>query len=62
VTDFKDQMIEAVERGECSEDEAYDHVRDSLADAADRRKAEDEEGPITEGPTGVAGFLSSRHV
>jgi hypothetical protein len=34
--DFEDRMIEAVERGECSEDEAYDYVRDSLADAAER--------------------------
>jgi hypothetical protein len=40
--DFEDQMIEAVERGECSEDEAYDHVRESMADAADRARDEEQ--------------------
>lgn len=47
--DMKDRMIEAYERGECSYDGAYDHVRESLADSADqRRKAERESGPDRE--------------
>jgi hypothetical protein len=42
---MEDRMIEAIERGECSEDDAYDHVRESLADRADQqRKAEKENG------------------
>jgi hypothetical protein len=34
--DFEDRMIEAIERGECSPEDAYDHVRETMADAADR--------------------------
>ena len=45
--DMKDRMIEAFERGECSYEESYDYVRESLADAADRRrKAERESGGV----------------
>lgn len=42
--DFKDQMIDAIERGYADENDAYDYVRDSLAAAADeQRKREREE-------------------
>lgn len=43
--DFKDQMIEAYERGDCSYEGAYDHVRESMADAADARRKADKENP-----------------
>lgn len=43
--DFKDQMIDAIERGYATEYDAYDYVRDRMADAADlARKREKEEG------------------
>lgn len=38
MSDFKDRMIEAYERGECSYEGAYDHVRESLADRADMQR------------------------
>lgn len=38
MSDFKDRMIEAVERGWTTEAEAYDYVRESYADAADRQR------------------------
>lgn len=42
---FEERMIEAVERGETTEEASYEYVRESLADAADiRRKAERENG------------------
>lgn len=42
--DFKDRMIDAYERGECGYEDAYDYVRDQLAEAADtQRKKEKEE-------------------
>lgn len=40
---FKDEMIAAIERGECTDEGAYDYVRESMADAADRRKDEAKE-------------------
>lgn len=36
--DFKDRMIEAVERGFTTDENAYDYVRESMADAADRKR------------------------
>ena len=36
--DFKDRMIEAVERGFATEVTAYEYVRDSLADSADQQR------------------------
>ena len=38
MSDFKDRMIEAVERGETTMENAYDYVRESLAHAADRKR------------------------
>jgi hypothetical protein len=38
VSGFKERMIEAVERGECSDDEAYDYVRDADASVSDNRE------------------------
>lgn len=35
---FKDRMIEAVERGETTMENAYDYVREQMADAADRQR------------------------
>jgi len=35
MTDIKDMIVEAVERGWATESGAYEHVRESLADAAD---------------------------
>lgn len=35
MTDFKDQMIEAIEREDVDPEDAYDHVRDIQAMAAD---------------------------
>ena len=35
LADFKDLMVESIERGETSEDEAYEYVRERYADAAD---------------------------
>lgn len=43
--DFKDRMIEAYERGECGYYEAYDYVRESMADAADRQRKAEKENP-----------------
>lgn len=43
--DFKDQMIAAVDRGECTDAESYDYVRDRWADAADTRRKADKENP-----------------
>ncbi len=40
MTDFKDRMIEAIERGETTEENAYDYVREATADAADARRKE----------------------
>ncbi len=46
MTDFKDSMIEAVERGQTTEHDAYDFVRETLADVIDRaRKAYKETPP-----------------
>lgn len=36
--DFKDRMIEAVERGFTTDENAYDYVRESMADAADQKR------------------------
>lgn len=35
---MKDQMIEATERHGVDPDDAYDHVRESMADRADRQR------------------------
>ena len=44
--DFKDRMIEAIERGEATPREAYDYVRDVALDQADlQRKAAKENPP-----------------
>lgn len=43
MSDFKDQMIEAYERGECSYEGSYDYVRESLADAADLARKREKE-------------------
>jgi hypothetical protein len=46
MSDMKDRMIEAYERGECGYYESYSYVREQMADAADmRRKAERENPP-----------------
>lgn len=46
MSDFKDRMIEAVGRGWTDEAHAYEHVRESYADAADmERKRRKEEAP-----------------
>lgn len=36
--DFKDRMIEAYERGECTYEGSYDYVRDSYASIYDNRE------------------------
>lgn len=41
IMDFEDRMIQAIERGDCSPEEAYDHVRDGSAGAADRERDEE---------------------
>lgn len=41
--DFKDRMIEAYERGECSYEGSYDYVRESMADAADLARKREKE-------------------
>lgn len=43
---FKDNMIEAVERGWCDSEHAYDYVRDSLADQADATRDRAKEAAI----------------
>lgn len=43
--DFKERMIEAVENGLTTEENAYDYVRESMADAADRKR-ESERAPL----------------
>lgn len=46
MSDYKDRMIEAYERGWCGYYDAYDYVREQYADAADlARKAEKENPP-----------------
>jgi hypothetical protein len=45
VSDFKDRMIEAVERGWTDDLHAYDYVRDSMADAADMERKRRKEEP-----------------
>lgn len=40
MSDFKDQIIEAVERGWSSEEGAYQFVRSTWEDAADRHRKE----------------------
>ncbi len=41
--DFKDRMIEAIENGLTTEENAYDYVRESMADSADQRRKADKE-------------------
>lgn len=53
--DFKDQMIDAIERGECSEEDAYEHVRESLADRADQQRKERKENGDGGFDTGLFG-------
>lgn len=49
--DYKDSMIDAIERGYTTEDQAYDYVRESMADGADRqRKAAKESPPDSQDP------------
>jgi len=44
VTDFKERMIEAIERGQTTEANAYEYVRQTLAAAAyTKRKAAKED-------------------
>lgn len=43
--DFKDRMIEAVERGWTDERNAYEYVRESMADGADRARKRAKENP-----------------
>lgn len=43
--DFKDQMIAAADRGECTDAESYDYVRERWADAGDQRRKADKENP-----------------
>lgn len=43
--DFKDRMIDAIERGYTTEDQAYDYVRESTADTADRQRKAAKEDP-----------------
>lgn len=38
MSDFKSRMIEAIEQGLTTEENAYDYVRESMADAADRQR------------------------
>lgn len=46
MSDMKDRMIEAFERGECGYAESYDYVRERMADQADlERKARRENPP-----------------
>lgn len=40
---FKDRMIEAVERGETTMENAYEYVRESMADRADIARKEQKE-------------------
>lgn len=44
---MEDRMIEASERGECSYEGAYEHVRESMADSADRARDRRKENAIT---------------
>lgn len=55
MSDFKDRMIEAIERGWTSEDRAYDFVRDSMADRADSDRKRRKEGEGDEEGAGAAG-------
>jgi len=41
--DFKDRMIEAMERGWTTEDKAYEWVRESMAHGADLKRKRDKE-------------------
>lgn len=41
--DIKDRMIEAYERGECGYTDAYDYVREGMADAADHCRKQGKE-------------------
>lgn len=43
MSDFKDRMIQAYERGECGYYEAYDYVRESMADVADLARKQEKE-------------------
>ena len=44
MSDFKTRMIESYERGECSYEDSYDYVRESMADAADRARKQPRPG------------------
>lgn len=48
MSDFKDRMIEAVERGWSTEAQAYDYVRESYAEAADHLRKVRKENPPEE--------------
>ena len=45
---FEDRMIDAIDRGECSYEEAYDYVRDGLADRGDLLRKAERENAIPE--------------
>ena len=45
MSDFKDRMIEAYERGECSYEGSYDYVREQMADEGDALRKQRKENP-----------------
>ena len=55
MSSFENRMIEAIERGDATEDTAYDYVRDSLADLADRRRDEQRLGETRDEVVGPRG-------
>lgn len=46
---YKEAMREAVERGRATEHEAYEHVRESVADAVDNTRKKSKEQALIEG-------------
>jgi hypothetical protein len=50
MSDMKDRMIEAYERGECGYYESYDYVRESMLNGADMQRKAAKEQPVSQDP------------
>ena len=48
MTDFKDRMIEAIERGQTTEANAYEYVRETLAGTVDTKRKATKEDVVEE--------------
>lgn len=63
MSDFKDRMIEAYERGQCGYYDAYDYVREQDAEAADlARKRAQEVEPSPDWPIETERELEQRRL